>query len=357
MSGIGGYGGRRLATMLGPAGVWSWALQRLGASDAGAAARGLEAIGYPAVWIPETLGNKEVFSHAAVLLAATQRIAVASGIANIHARDPMAMANGARTLGEAYPGRFILGIGVSHAPSVATRGGTYGPPLETMRAYLDAMAAAPYGAPEPAAARPGRARGARATHARARRRARRWRAPLLRPGRARSLCPPASRPGAVPRRGADGRAHHGPRRGAPDRARLREELPRPSELREQPAAPRLGRRGPRRDRERPPDRRGHRLWRRRRDRRAGPGPPRRRGRQRVPPAAVRFIVGPGPRRPRGDRRRAPRRRDTRSARPAGSGGQGHLALGAASLARTRRPSVRFRQAAPPPGPARRCRRP
>jgi probable F420-dependent oxidoreductase len=149
MSGIGGYGGRRLAEMLGPAGVWSWALQRLSASDAGAAARGLEAIGYPAVWIPETLGNKEVFGHAAILLAATQRIAVASGIASIHARDPMAMANGARTLGEAYPGRFVLGIGVSHAPSVATRGGSYGPPIETMRAYLDAMAAAPYGAPEP----------------------------------------------------------------------------------------------------------------------------------------------------------------------------------------------------------------
>jgi probable F420-dependent oxidoreductase len=150
MNGIGGYGGRRLAAMLGPAGVWSWALQRLGAGDAGAAARALEAIGYPAVWIPETLANKEVFSHAAILLAATQRVAVASGIASIHARDPMAMANGARTLGEAYPGRFILGIGVSHAPSVATRGGSYGPPIETMRAYLDAMAAAPYGAPEPA---------------------------------------------------------------------------------------------------------------------------------------------------------------------------------------------------------------
>ena len=74
---------------------------------------------------------------------------VASGIANIHARDPMAMANGARALGEAYPGRFVLGLGVSHAPSVARRGGTYGRPIETMRAYLDAMAATPYGAPEP----------------------------------------------------------------------------------------------------------------------------------------------------------------------------------------------------------------
>ena len=149
MSGLGGYGGRRLAETLGPVGVWSWALQRLGANDAGAVLRELEVVGYPAVWIPETLGNKELFSHAAILLAATERIAIASGIANIHARDPMAMANGARTLGEAYPGRFVLGIGVSHAPSVAARGGTYGRPVETMRAYLDAMTAAQYGAPEP----------------------------------------------------------------------------------------------------------------------------------------------------------------------------------------------------------------
>jgi probable F420-dependent oxidoreductase len=143
------FGGRRLAETLGPVGVWSWALQQLSSAEAGAATRAFEALGYPVAWIPETLGNKELFSHAAILLGATSRMVVASGIANIHARDPLAMANGARTLGEAYPGRFVLGIGVSHAPSVALRGGTYGPPIETMRAYLDAMAAAPYGAPEP----------------------------------------------------------------------------------------------------------------------------------------------------------------------------------------------------------------
>jgi probable F420-dependent oxidoreductase len=150
MSAAGRSGGRRLAEALGPVGVWSWALQRLTATDAGAAVRGFDALGYRAVWIPETLGNKEIFSHAAVLLGATTRIMVASGIANIHARDPMAMANGARTLAEAYPGRFVLGLGVSHAPSVAARGGTYGRPVETMRAYLDAMAVTQYGGPEPA---------------------------------------------------------------------------------------------------------------------------------------------------------------------------------------------------------------
>jgi probable F420-dependent oxidoreductase len=61
----------------------------------------------------------------------------------------MAMANGARALAEAYPGRFVLGIGVSHAPSVATRGHEYGKPLSTMRAYLDAMEAAVYAGPPP----------------------------------------------------------------------------------------------------------------------------------------------------------------------------------------------------------------
>jgi probable F420-dependent oxidoreductase len=149
VSGIGGFGGRRLAEKLGRVGVWSFALQRLAAAEAGTTARAFESDGYPAAWIPESLGSKELFSHAAILLATTDRLVFASGIANIHARDPMAMANGAKTLGEAYPGRFVLGIGVSHAASVATRGGTYGKPLETMRAYLDAMAGAQYAAPEP----------------------------------------------------------------------------------------------------------------------------------------------------------------------------------------------------------------
>ena len=72
---------------------------------------------------------------------------VATGIANIHARDAAAMISGARTLADAYPGRFVLGIGVSHAPSVAARGGTYGRPIETMSAYLNAMDAAAWSGP------------------------------------------------------------------------------------------------------------------------------------------------------------------------------------------------------------------
>lgn len=149
MNGLGGFGGRRLAQLLGPLNVWSFALQRLAAQEETVAARALEELGYPAIWIPESLGGKEVLAHSALLLGATQKAIVAPGIASIHARDPMAMANGARTLGEAYPGRFVLGLGVSHAPSVALRGGSYGRPLEAMRAYLDALDATKYAAPEP----------------------------------------------------------------------------------------------------------------------------------------------------------------------------------------------------------------
>src|SRR5205807_669286 len=79
----------------------------------------------------------------------SERIVVATGIANIYARDPMAAAHGARALGDAFPGRFVLGLGVSHAPSVAVRGGSYAKPVATMRAYLDAMDAAPYRGHEP----------------------------------------------------------------------------------------------------------------------------------------------------------------------------------------------------------------
>ena len=149
LGGFGGFGGRRLAAQLGRVGIWSFALQRLAARDEIDAARQFEALRFPTLWIPESLGSKDVMAHAALLLGGTDNITLATGIANIHARDPMSMANGARALGEAYPGRFVLGIGVSHAPSVQMRGGDYGNPLAQMRAYLDAMDAAQYAAPAP----------------------------------------------------------------------------------------------------------------------------------------------------------------------------------------------------------------
>jgi probable F420-dependent oxidoreductase len=141
-------GGRAAAATLGRFGAWSFALQANPAAVAQSAVADLEAMGYGAVWIPESVGSKEAMSHAGLLLDGGERIVIATGIANIYARDPMAAANGCRTLAEAYPGRFVLGLGVSHAPSVAARGSTYASPVKTMRAYLDAMEAARYVGPE-----------------------------------------------------------------------------------------------------------------------------------------------------------------------------------------------------------------
>jgi probable F420-dependent oxidoreductase len=133
---------------LGKLGVWN-AMDAMSAADGAAFARRVEAWGYSALWLPESRG-RNVMAHSAWLLANTTKLIVAPGIANIYARDPMAMANGQRGLAEQSGGRFLLGVGVSHAPSVeGLRGHTYGRPVATMRRYLEAMATAPYAAPEP----------------------------------------------------------------------------------------------------------------------------------------------------------------------------------------------------------------
>ena len=137
---------------IGRVGVWTFAFELHPAAQVRDAAAVIEDLGYGAIWIPEALG-REALAHSALLLAATKRIPVATGIANIWARDAMAMAAGQKTLAEAWPNRFLLGIGVSHAPLVGLRGHGYDKPLSAMRQYLDAMDSAPYNAP-PAAATP-----------------------------------------------------------------------------------------------------------------------------------------------------------------------------------------------------------
>ncbi len=141
-------GAREWANRLGTVGVWTHDVERMAAAGAGEYARALESLGFTTLWVPESLGSKEAFAHASLLLAATKTLLIATGIANIWARDPVAMANGARTLVDAYPGRFVLGLGVSHAPTVKIRGQSYARPLEYMRRYLDAMDAAPYTGPK-----------------------------------------------------------------------------------------------------------------------------------------------------------------------------------------------------------------
>lgn len=131
-----------------PAGVWSFT-EGLSAAQAAEYAQRVEALGYGALWIPEALGRHS-FAHAAWLLANSERLVVATGIANIYARDAVTTAQAARTLAEQSGGRFVLGLGVSHAPMVTgLRGHDYGKPVATMRAYLDALESAPYAAVRP----------------------------------------------------------------------------------------------------------------------------------------------------------------------------------------------------------------
>jgi probable F420-dependent oxidoreductase len=133
---------------LGRLGVWA-PMDAMTAAEGADFAQRVEGWGYAALWLPESRG-RNVLVHSSWLLANTRQLIVAPGIANIYARDAMAMANGQRGLNEQSDGRFLLGLGVSHAPTVTgLRGHTYGRPVATMRAYLQAMQAAPYLAPDP----------------------------------------------------------------------------------------------------------------------------------------------------------------------------------------------------------------
>ena len=124
---------------IGRIGIWSAALEAHSSSRAREAAQELEAMGYPVLWINEATG-RDPFVLATLLLSATSTLKLATGIANIYARDPMTMAGCQKTLAEAFPGRFLLGLGVSH-PSLVERlrKHSYDKPLAYMKAYLAAM--------------------------------------------------------------------------------------------------------------------------------------------------------------------------------------------------------------------------
>jgi probable F420-dependent oxidoreductase len=132
----------------GQVGLWSSDLNSLPAPQAREAVAEIEELGYAALWFGEALG-REAFTNASVLLSATSRLVVATGIANIFVRDAWATNAAAKTLAEAYPQRFVLGLGVSHKPLVEMRGHDYRSPLSTMRAYLEDMREAQFAAVQP----------------------------------------------------------------------------------------------------------------------------------------------------------------------------------------------------------------
>jgi len=137
---------------IGKVGVWTGALDRAPYVQAIEMANEIESLGYGAVWVPEAVG-KDPLVACALLLAGTKTLAAATGIANIYSRDAISMAQGHKTLSEAFPDRFVLGLGVSHRPMVeGMRGLSYEKPIATMRSYLERMDQAMYLGPVPSAA-------------------------------------------------------------------------------------------------------------------------------------------------------------------------------------------------------------
>ena len=129
---------------IGRVGLWTFQLDALTTGQVRDAVQEIEGMGWPCLWRPETTGRDALIS-AAHMLDATSTLRVATGIAQIYARHPHTARAAQRTLHEASGGRFLLGLGVSHAPNVeGVRKLDYSTPYSDMVAYLAAMAEAPF---------------------------------------------------------------------------------------------------------------------------------------------------------------------------------------------------------------------
>ncbi|MEM7077206.1 MAG: TIGR03620 family F420-dependent LLM class oxidoreductase [Pseudomonadota bacterium] len=103
-------------------------------------AQRIEDLGIESLWLPE-LFTRDPFAASGYLLARTQRLKLATGIANIYARDPAATVSSASTLQEMSDGRFILGLGVSNAGLNRARGHAWEKPIGKLTEYLEGMQA------------------------------------------------------------------------------------------------------------------------------------------------------------------------------------------------------------------------
>ncbi|WP_250285559.1 LLM class F420-dependent oxidoreductase [Frankia sp. CiP1_Cm_nod2] len=124
-----------MAISLGRVGIWS--PSHIWEDDAAhEAAAELDAAGYGALWLGTATPG---LSLPEKLLAATNRLVVATGIVNVWTVDAAELAAGFHRLATAHPDRFLLGLGVSHAPIVERLGRSYTRPLEYLAGYLDAL--------------------------------------------------------------------------------------------------------------------------------------------------------------------------------------------------------------------------
>jgi probable F420-dependent oxidoreductase len=122
-------------------GVWSSQLRYGNPAKSAEAAAELEELGFSALWIPDVGGP--VLDSVDHLLSSTQRVVIATGILNLWMHEPSDVAAGYASLTATHGERFLLGIGVSHAPLIDSKEpGLYRRPLAATSAFLDALDAA-----------------------------------------------------------------------------------------------------------------------------------------------------------------------------------------------------------------------
>ena len=125
-----------LRRSLGPTGIWASLPEGADGRDLAAA---VEKHGFGSLWLGGSHMAPDAFTQLVTLLDGSSKLIVGTGIASIWGREPSDMRQGADTLSQGFPGRFILGLGVAHAPAVEKLGKSYARPYSAMERYLDEM--------------------------------------------------------------------------------------------------------------------------------------------------------------------------------------------------------------------------
>jgi probable F420-dependent oxidoreductase len=126
---------------VGTYGIWCADLRVNDIDEATGAAAELEDLGFGALWLPGR--GADIYERVSALLDATERIVVATGVVTIWRHGAVEAAAAHAEITRRHPGRFLLGIGVSHAQIVdRTEPGRYAKPLQHLAAYLDELDAA-----------------------------------------------------------------------------------------------------------------------------------------------------------------------------------------------------------------------
>jgi probable F420-dependent oxidoreductase len=125
----------------GSIGIWSGQLRSGDPHEIADAAAELETLGFGTIWVPGR-GPDDLERNLRVLLEATERMTIATGIVSVWTHPAKQTAALRARLEAQFPGRFLLGVGISHAPIVEREGGDYRKPVSAMGEYLDALDAA-----------------------------------------------------------------------------------------------------------------------------------------------------------------------------------------------------------------------